>query len=246
MSEKKGREKMGKIIQINNLYKEYRSKSCTVSVLKDINLEIERGEIAVLLGRSGSGKTTLLNVIGGLLTPDKGNVLIDGQELYGGTKDLFGLGLGGISESRRAEIRNKKIGYIYQDINLINELNVLENIRLPFDIAGRRYDIEYENKIIDMLRLRDRLRFYPAQLSGGERQRTAIARAMVKKPSIILADEPNGNLDSRTGRELMEFIKEFGREQSQTFLVVTHDKTWLEYADKVYEISDGEVLPYVS
>ena len=230
---------MDSIITIENITKEYKTRNFTVKALDHVSFEIHRGEIVVLIGRSGSGKSTLMNVIGGLLKPDSGNVIIDGERLYEDKASLFGYLNPG--ESRRADIRNRKIGYVYQNINLVRELNVLENIRLPFDIAGKKYDLEYEKQIVKLLRLEDRLRFYPGQLSGGERQRAAIARAMVKKPSIILADEPNGNIDSETSNNLMEYVKKTNMDFGQTYLIVTHDRTWLKFADVFYEMNDGKL-----
>jgi putative ABC transport system ATP-binding protein len=230
---------MNQIISVENVSKIYKTKHYTVNALSDINLNVERGEICVLIGRSGSGKTTLLNVIGGLLQPDSGKVSIDGESLYGDKSNIFDQIRH--SERKRATIRNRKIGYVYQNISLVQELNALENIRLPFDIAGKKYDTEYENKIIQLLGLEERLKFYPSMMSGGEKQRVAIARAMIKKPAIILADEPNGNIDSETSHGLMEYVRKTNQEFGQTYLIVTHDKAWLEYANKVYEMHDGKL-----
>lgn len=230
---------MNQIINVENVTKIYKTKHYIVNALSNINLSVERGDICVLIGRSGSGKTTLLNVIGGLLQPDSGEVTIDGESLYGDKKNIFDQIRH--SEKKRATIRNRKIGYVYQNISLVQELNALENIRLPFDIAGKKYDTEYEEKIIQLLGLEDRLKFYPSMLSGGEKQRVAIARAMIKKPAIILADEPNGNIDSETSHSLMEYVRQTNREFEQTYLIVTHDKAWLDYANQTYEMQDGKL-----
>lgn len=224
---------MESMIQVKNIFKRYKTKDVVVNALNNVDFIVKKGEIVVLLGRSGAGKSTLLNIVGGLLEPDKGNVIVDGERLYG------------IRDGRRADIRNKKIGYVYQDINLINELNVMENIRLPFDIAGKKYDKEYEKDIIKMLKLEERVKFYPCQLSGGERQRVAIARALIKKPSIVLADEPNGNIDSESGKAFMKYVKMSNERINQTFFIVTHDYMWLDIADRVYELVDGKIKPYV-
>lgn len=224
---------MGSVIKVRNVSKEYKNKNVIVKALDDVSFDVEKGKIVVLLGRSGAGKSTLLNIIGGLLEPGKGNVFIEGKELYG------------ISDGKRADIRNEKIGYVYQNINLVNELNVMENIRLPFDISCKKYNVEYEAEVISMLKLEDRLRFYPCQLSGGERQRVAIARALIKKPSIILADEPNGNIDFEAGKRLMKYVKMSNEKMEQTFFIVTHDYMWLDIADCVYELVDGKIKPYI-
>lgn len=224
---------METVIKVRNVSKEYKNKNISVKALDDVSFNVEKGKIVVLLGRSGAGKSTLLNIIGGLLEPGKGNVFIEGKELYG------------ISDGKRADIRNEKIGYVYQNINLVNELNVMENIRLPFDISCKKYNVEYEAEVISMLKLEDRLNFYPCQLSGGERQRVAIARALVKKPSIILADEPNGNIDFEAGKRLMKYVEMSNEKMEQTFFIVTHDYMWLDIADCVYELVDGKIKPYI-
>lgn len=220
------------IVELKNIKKTYNSYGITVRALDGISLTLTEGRLVVIMGRSGSGKTTLLNVAGGILPPDSGEMCIDGVNIYA------------LKDGRRADIRNKKLGYIYQSFNLIKELNVLENIRLPFDIAGDKYDTERERAVFEMLEINDRLKFYPAQLSGGEQQRTAIARALVRNPALILADEPNGNLDSKTGRKLMEYVKCSNEEFGQTFLIVTHDSLWIDYADEVYILEDGKLISH--
>lgn len=223
---------MEPVIDVKNISKKFKTGNIIVKALDDVSFSVRKGEIVVLLGRSGAGKSTLLNIVGGLMTPDKGNITIEGENIYG------------ISDAKRADIRNEKMGYVYQDINLINELNTMENIRLPFDISGKKYDIEYEREIVKMLKLEERIKFYPCQLSGGERQRVAIARALIKKPSIILADEPNGNIDLEAGKRLMKYVKLSNENMKQTFFVVTHDYMWLDIAHTVYELIDGKIKPY--
>ncbi len=231
---------MDAIIKVENVTKEYKTKHYTVKALDNISLDIERGEVCVLIGRSGSGKSTLMNVVGGLLIPDSGQVIIDREPLYADKRNKFGYL--GVNDAKRARIRNSKIGYVHQELSLVKELNVLENIRLPFDIAGIKYDIEYEKHIIELLALESRLKFYPTQLSGGEKQRATIARALIRKPAIILADEPNGNIDSETSKNLMEYVKRTNQEFNQTYLIVTHDRAWLDYANRSYEMLDGRFI----
>lgn len=220
---------MDRILNVKNISKSYKIGSTKVLALKSTTLEIKKGEIVVVIGKSGSGKSTLLNILGGLIVPDSGEVMLDGTNLYG------------LSEKERAKIRNQKCGFIYQNFNLINELSVINNIRLPFDIAGKPYNIKREKELLDILDLGKRRNFYPTQLSGGERQRTAVARALLMEPSIILADEPTGNLDLESGNKLMAFVKRTNREQGQTYVIVTHDLEWLKIAHTVYRMSDGRL-----
>ena len=220
---------MDRILTVKNISKSYKIGNAQVHALKSTTLEIKKGEIVVVIGKSGSGKSTLLNVLGGLIVPDSGEVLLDGKNLYT------------LSEKERARIRNQKCGFIYQNFNLINELSVINNIRLPFDIAGKPYNTKREKELLDVLDLGKRRNFYPTQLSGGERQRTAVARALLMEPSIILADEPTGNLDLESGNKLMAFVKRTNREQGQTYVIVTHDLEWLKIAHTVYRMSDGRL-----
>lgn len=221
---------MDRILTVKNISKSYKVGNMHVQALKSTNLEIKKGEIVVVIGKSGSGKSTLLNVLGGLIVPDSGEVLLDGKNLYA------------LSEKERARIRNQKCGFIYQNFNLINELSVINNIRLPFDIAGKPYNTKREKELLDILDLGKRRNFYPTQLSGGERQRTAVARALLMEPSIILADEPTGNLDLESGNKLMAFVKHTNRVQGQTYVIVTHDLEWLKIAHTVYRMSDGRLV----
>ena len=222
---------MDRILTVKNISKSYKIGNAQVHALKSTTLEIKKGEIVVVIGKSGSGKSTLLNVLGGLIVPDSGEVLLDGKNLYA------------LSEKERARIRNQKCGFIYQNFNLIGELSVINNIRLPFDIAGKPYNTKREKELLDILDLGKRRNFYPTQLSGGERQRTAVARALLMEPSIILADEPTGNLDLdlESGNKLMAFVKRTNREQGQTYVIVTHDLEWLKIAHTVYRMSDGRL-----
>lgn len=218
---------MEKVLIANGIKKSYASGKIKVPALKDTTFEMNRGEIAVIIGKSGSGKSTLLNVLGGLVPPDSGEVIVDNNSLYT------------INEDSRAKLRTQKVGFIFQNFNLIDELSVINNIRLPFDIAKLPYNIALEKEITERLGIAHRLKFYPEQLSGGERQRVAIARALLMQPDIILADEPTGNLDLESGGAVMDFVLKSNKEQGQTYIIVTHDMEWTKIATTVHKMSDG-------
>jgi len=217
------------VLQASNISKNFYSDRVKVEALKPTNLSISGGSINVIIGRSGSGKSTLLKVLGGLIKPDDGQVLIEEQSIYS------------LSEASRTRLRSLKVGFVFQEFNLIYELSVINNIRLPFDINRLPYDLQTEKEIISMLDLENRLSFYPDQLSGGERQRTAIARALLMKPSIILADEPTGNLDSDSGKNVMDFVETSNRLRNQTYVIVTHDVEWLKIAHHAFRMCDGNL-----
>jgi ABC-type antimicrobial peptide transport system, ATPase component len=214
-------------LEAKDICKNYYSGKYRVEALKTTSFSVSEGSINVIAGKSGSGKSTLLNILGGLIKPDAGQVFVEQQSLYE------------VSDSKRTCLRNQKIGFIFQRYNLINELSIINNIRLPFDIAGLPYDVQAEKEIVSMLEINERLSFYPEQLSGGECQRTAIARALLMKPAIILADEPTGNLDLESGKNVMNFVETTNRERNQTYVIVTHDLEWLKIAHYVYKMSDG-------
>lgn len=218
---------MSPILSAREITKQYTSGKVVVHALQRTDLDIETGEIVVILGRSGSGKSTFLNVLGGLCKPETGEVFIKDKPLYA------------LSEDHRSKIRGAEIGFVFQAYNLIPELNALDNVRLPFDIAGKRYDTFYEDEIIGMLGMDHRMSFYPDQLSGGERQRIAVTRALLMKPAIILADEPTGNVDVESGKSLMDFVKKTNQRLNQTYVVVTHDLEWISLAHRVYRMTDG-------
>lgn len=217
------------MIKLENISKSYRSSRGSTEVLNNVSLHIEKNEIVVILGRSGSGKSTLLNIIGGLLYPDSGNVKIDGTELYK------------MNDKEMAKLRNQKIGFVFQKFNLIEEMTVLNNIRLPFDIAKKSYNEEMENEVINMLGIGKKLQNKPSTLSGGEQQRVAIARALIKQPKIILADEPTGSLDINTRDSIINFFDESNLLFNQTFIIVTHDLEWVNIADRVFKTENGEL-----
>lgn len=217
------------ILKAQNVIKTYQTNDIIVRAVDNVSFTVDLGDLTVILGKSGSGKSTLLNVIGGIEKPDSGEVFINGKALYK------------LKEAERARIRSAYVGYIFQNFNLIDELTVLENIRLPLDINGISYNVPFEEKIFSTLEINTRLNFYPEQLSGGERQRVAIARALLMKPQIVLADEPTGNLDSKTGRQFIDLVEKSNKELGQTFVIVTHDHAWLEIAKKVYYVKDGHL-----
>lgn len=220
-----------KILEAKQLSKTFQLGETKVNALNCVDLSVNEGEVVSIVGKSGAGKTTLLNILGGIDVPDSGDVIVDKMSLYDN-----------VSESRRTEIRREKIGYIFQTFCLIDEIRVLENIRLPFDIQHKKYDTEYEKQLITLLQLEKKLRYYPHKLSGGERQRVAIARALLMKPAIILADEPTGNLDSETGSQFMRYLYECREKFGQTFIIVTHDMEIANRADRMIIVKDGKLM----
>lgn len=218
------------IIKTENLSKVYGKKDNKVVALDNVNIEIEKGEFVSIIGASGSGKSTLLHQIGGVDGPTSGKVFIDGKDIYN------------LNESNLAIFRRRKIGFVFQSFNLIPVLSVDENIRMPALLDHQKVDEEYYNDIIKTLGLEDRLNHLPSELSGGQQQRVAIARALVNKPSIILADEPTGNLDSENSKEIMEMLKVSIRKYNQTAIVITHDLTVAENTDRIIKIKDGRVV----
>lgn len=217
---------METILSAKLISKTYKSGIDKVIALKKNDFSINKGEITVIIGKSGSGKSTLLNILGGLMPPDTGEVLVEGNSLYK------------MNESTRATFRSHKIGFVFQSFNLIDEISILNNIRLPFDISKRPYNKIKEKELFAQLEIEHRLNFYPDQLSGGERQRVAIARALLMQPDIILADEPTGNLDSVSSRTVMEFVSK-NNNNGQAYIIVTHDTEWIKIATTVYRMTDG-------
>jgi len=220
-----------KILQLSNVSKTYGTGSHSVTVLKKINLEIKKGDFIALMGPSGSGKSTLMHIAGCLDVPTSGKVIFE-------NKDVSKL-----SEGELAQIRNKKIGFVFQSFNLIPRTTALDNVQLPLIYAGVDIEERQERskKALELLGLKERITHFPNQLSGGEQQRTAIARALVNKPSIILADEPTGNLDSKTGKEIIEVFKKLNR-NGNTIVLVTHDEKIAQIAKKIIKIYDGEIV----
>lgn len=221
---------MSAIVEIQDLVKYYQTGETVVKAVDHTSLKIERGKFTAVVGRSGSGKSTLLHMIGGLDYPDTGKVFIEG-------KDIFAL-----KDNQLAEFRRKKIGFIFQDFNLIPSLNVWENVVLPLGLDGRKVNEKEITEILEKIGLADKKDAMPNTLSGGQKQRTAIARALAGAPAIILADEPTGNLDSKTELEVMSLLKSCVREFGQTLVMITHDETIAQMADVVVMIEDGKVV----
>ncbi|MDE5806651.1 MAG: ABC transporter ATP-binding protein [Muribaculaceae bacterium] len=215
------------MIELKGICKSYDS----LEVLKDIDLTVSDHEIMTIVGPSGAGKTTLLQIAGTLDRPDRGTVSYDGTEITS------------LSDRKLSEFRNRNIGFIFQFHQLLPEFSAQENVALPSMIAGesKRKAMKHAGELLDMLGLSERLRHKPSQLSGGERQRAAIARALINNPSVIFADEPTGSLDSRNRDEICETIARLRRELGQTFVIVTHDPSIAQIADRVVNMADGRI-----
>jgi putative ABC transport system ATP-binding protein len=219
------------LIKMKNIKKIYDLGEVKVQALKNVNLEVKEKEHISIMGPSGSGKTTLLNIIGCLDKPTDGEYFLEG------------VNISQLDDDQLSEIRNKKIGFIFQNYNLIPQLNVIENISLPLIYRGinEKEIIERAKYYANLVGLGDRLYHRPAELSGGQQQRVAIARALVNEPLIILGDEPTGNLDTKTGKEIMEIIKKLN-EMGRTIIIITHDPKVAEYGERVVKILDGEIV----
>lgn len=221
---------MKPMVEIRNLKKYYGKGENLVKAVDHTNLTIERGKFTAIVGRSGSGKSTMLHLMGGLDRPDKGWVFIDGEDIFK------------LKDEQLAVFRRKKIGFIFQDYNLLPSLNVWENIVLPLGLDNKKVDHNYVMEIIKTISIEDKLKNLPNALSGGQKQRVAIARALASRPSIILADEPTGNLDSRTELEVIALLKTCVTKYGQTLVMITHDETIAQMADEIIVIEDGKVV----
>ncbi|KKY02357.1 peptide ABC transporter ATP-binding protein [Paraclostridium benzoelyticum] len=217
------------ILETINLSKTYGNKESKVNALNNVNINIEKGEFVAIIGPSGSGKSTLLHLLGGLEKISSGSIKVNGKDISK-LKDI-----------ELAEYRRKEVGFVFQQYNLIPVLNVEENIELPLMLGNDDIDEIYISELIDVLGLKDRKNHLPSQLSGGQQQRVAIGRALSTKPSIILADEPTGNLDSKTTDEVMELLKKSIRKFKQTLIVITHDINIAKKADRTINIVDGTI-----
>ncbi|MCX7924074.1 MAG: ABC transporter ATP-binding protein [Clostridia bacterium] len=218
------------VVKTKNLCKSYGKGDTEVKALKDINISVNQGEFIAVIGPSGSGKSTLLHLLGGVDRPTSGTVLVDGVDVYSQ------------NEKNLAIFRRRKIGFIFQSYNLIPVLTAEENIMLPLLLDSKKVDREYMDEVIGLLGLGDRRHHLPSELSGGQQQRVSIGRALAYKPSIILADEPTGNLDSKNGKEIIELLKISVKKYHQTLIVITHDMNIASQADRIIRIEDGEVV----
>ena len=220
---------MKEIIKLENIKRDFHVGEEIVHALRGISFAIHEGEFVTIMGTSGSGKSTLLNMIGGLDIPDSGSILLDGTDIVK------------LSNRQTAILRRQKIGIIYQFYNLIPELNISENITLPAELDGAEPDREWLASILKTVGLDERENAYPNTMSGGQQQRVAIARALYNKPSLILADEPTGNLDAENGAEIMRLLKDMNKQSGATVLIVTHSESVASEADRVITISDGRI-----
>lgn len=217
------------LIEVKNLSKVYGVGETKVDALKNINLNIEQGEFVVIVGESGSGKSTLLHMLGGVDKPTSGEVILKGQSIYK------------LNEKEISILRRRKIGFVFQFFNLIPVLTAEENIEMPVLLDGEKINKEYKEDLLKLLGLERRRNHYPSQLSGGQQQRVSIGRALANKPSVILADEPTGNLDSKNSKEILELLKYSAKKYNQTLIIITHDLNIAKSADRVITIADGEV-----
>lgn len=221
------------ILRVENLSKVYGKGTTQVTALDNISFKVEKGEFVAIVGASGSGKSTLLHLIGGVDRPTSGKVFIDVKDIYK------------FSDDELAIFRRRQVGIIYQFYNLIPILNVEENITLPLNLDNREIDKKRLDKLINLLGLNNRRTHLPNQLSGGQQQRTAIGRAMITNPAIILADEPTGNLDSKSSDEIVELLKKSNRDYNQTIIMITHDMEIAKFADRIIKIEDGKIVKEV-
>lgn len=219
-----------KILEVMEVTKIYGSGNTAVNALNGIDLAVERGEFVAIVGSSGSGKTTFLNMIGGLDVPTSGKVIVDGKALQTLDDDALTI------------FRRRKIGFIFQQYNLIPMLSVWENIILPLKIDGRIVDEIFVMELVEILGLKNKLENYPNELSGGQQQRVAIARALAIKPAIVLADEPTGNLDSRTSQDVLGLLRVTSERYQQTIVMITHNEEIAQLADRIVRIEDGKCL----
>jgi putative ABC transport system ATP-binding protein len=218
------------MLAARELTKEYQSGTTRLAVLRDVTFDIAQGDFVAIVGPSGSGKTTLLGLLAGLDLPTRGTVLLDGSDL---TR---------LSEDARAKLRGEKVGFIFQSFQLIPTLTAVENVQVPLELRGDSDAAERARDLLTRVGLGDRTGHFPSQLSGGEQQRVAIARAFANQPRILFADEPTGNLDGATGARIVELLDELNRESGATVVIVTHDLTLAEHAQRVIRLKDGVVV----
>ena len=218
------------ILQTKNLKKYYGAGDTQVRALDGVDLQVVNGEFVAIVGTSGSGKSTLLHMLGGLDRPTSGSVVVDGRDLST------------LKDEELTVFRRRKIGFVFQAYNLVPVLSVYENIVLPIQLDGGKLDAAYIDEVIGALGLKEKLNSLPSQLSGGQQQRVAIARALATKPAILLADEPTGNLDSRTSNDVLSLMKVTGQKFSQTMVMITHNEEIAQLADRIVRIEDGRIV----
>lgn len=218
------------VLETNGLKKYYGQAESLVKALDGVNLKVEQGEFVSIVGTSGSGKSTLLHMLGGLDYPTQGSVVVDGKDISR------------LKEDALAIFRRRKIGFVFQSYNLVPVLNVYENIVFPVQLDGNEVDISYVDKIIKTLGIESKVNALPSQLSGGQQQRVAIARALAAKPAIILADEPTGNLDSRSSQDVLGLLKVTAKKFEQTIVMITHNEEIAQMADRIVRIEDGRIV----
>lgn len=215
------------LLEVNNICKTYGSGETAVHALKKVSFSVPKGEYVAIVGESGSGKSTLLNMIGALDTPTSGKVVIGGKEIFS------------INDNRLTVFRRRNIGFIFQAFNLIPELTVEQNIIFPVLLDYQKPDRKYLEELLTVLNLKERRNHLPSQLSGGQQQRVAIGRALITRPSLILADEPTGNLDTQNSSEVIALLKEASRKYEQTIIMITHNRSIAQSADRILQVSDG-------
>lgn len=223
---------MEKVIQVRNLYKLYKVGDEIVRALNGVDFDIRQGEFCAIVGTSGSGKSTLLNMLAGLEKPTKGTIVIAGEHIEK------------MNENELVKFRRDHVGFIFQSFHLLGTLNALENVALPLSFRGEPRDVRLKKaeKMLKLVNLEKHMKHMPNQMSGGQQQRVGVARALIVEPKIIFADEPTGNLDSHTSKEVMELMQKVVKEQKKTLVMVTHDNHLASYADRIFHIRDGKII----
>lgn len=221
---------MSAVLSVQEVYKKYKTASGEVPALNGISYDFEQGSFYVIIGRSGSGKSTLLHVLGGLDRPTSGHVFFEGEDIYA------------MNDAKMAAFRRRHMGFVFQQYNLLEEYNVKNNILMPLKLDHQKPDSAFFDEVIKTLGIQDKLKKFPNELSGGEQQRVAIARSVMAKPELIIADEPTGNLDKRTGEETLEMLTTCAAKFGQTLIIVTHDLEIAQKGDKVIQIEDGKII----
>lgn len=218
------------VLQLKDVRKTYGYDENKINAVDDVSLSIEEGSFVAIVGKSGSGKSSLLHVMGGLCKPTRGKVLLEGQDLYE------------MSDDKLSRYRRRRMGFVFQFYNLISSLNVIENIVLPIHLDHLKEDQDYIDELLELLDLKEKKTAFVKELSGGQQQRVAIARALAMKPALILADEPTGNLDAKSSKEVVELLKLSQRKYKQTLILVTHDEMIASQADRIITIADGKIV----